>query len=298
MTDGRAETGTGPFDVAFVGNFSRDRIVAPGMDAAVPGGAVYHASIAAARAGAAAAAITKAARSDAHLLRPMSEAGVTVFHVASDETTSIENFYLDERLERRECRLTAFAGAYDEGMLAGIESRIWHAGGLARGEFDLALLKRLAARGELSADAQGFVRVARGTELVYEDWPEKFDALPLTAYFKADAAEAEVLTGKSDVREAARALRGWGAREVVITHPGGLLVRVGSETFESPFKPANMSGRTGRGDTCIAAYLARRLNHDPAESCRFAAALCSIKMERPGPFAGTVADVLERMSGL
>jgi len=32
-----------------------------------------------------------------------------------------------------------------------------------------------------------------------------------------------------------------------------------------------------------------------AESLKFAAALVSIKMETPGPFQGTLADVLARM---
>ncbi len=42
--------------------------------------------------------------------------------------------------------------------------------------------------------------------------------------------------------------------------------------------------------------MARRLDHDVDELLRFAAALVSIKMEKPGPFEGTLADVLERMN--
>jgi hypothetical protein len=42
--------------------------------------------------------------------------------------------------------------------------------------------------------------------------------------------------------------------------------------------------------------MARRLGHDPSESLKFAAALVSIKMEKAGPFDGTLADVLERMN--
>jgi hypothetical protein len=41
--------------------------------------------------------------------------------------------------------------------------------------------------------------------------------------------------------------------------------------------------------------MARRLDHGPAESLKFAAAMVSIKMETPGPFKGTLADVLARM---
>jgi hypothetical protein len=42
--------------------------------------------------------------------------------------------------------------------------------------------------------------------------------------------------------------------------------------------------------------MARRLGHDPGPSLRFAAALVSLKMEKAGPFDGTLADVLERMN--
>jgi sugar/nucleoside kinase (ribokinase family) len=65
--------------------------------------------------------------------------------------------------------------------------------------------------------------------------------------------------------------------------------------LHKPFTNRNQSGRTGRGDTTISAYLARRKTHPPTEALRFAAALASIKMETPGPFAGTLADVEERM---
>jgi sugar/nucleoside kinase (ribokinase family) len=41
--------------------------------------------------------------------------------------------------------------------------------------------------------------------------------------------------------------------------------------------------------------MVRRLDHEPAEALKFAAALVSIKMETPGPFQGTLQDVLERM---
>jgi sugar/nucleoside kinase (ribokinase family) len=37
------------------------------------------------------------------------------------------------------------------------------------------------------------------------------------------------------------------------------------------------------------------LNHDARESLKFAAALVSIKMETPGPFKGTLEDVLKRL---
>jgi sugar/nucleoside kinase (ribokinase family) len=42
----------------------------------------------------------------------------------------------------------------------------------------------------------------------------------------------------------------------------------------------------------------RRLKHGIEESLRYAAALTSIKMEKPGPFEGTMDEVLQRMESL
>jgi sugar/nucleoside kinase (ribokinase family) len=73
------------------------------------------------------------------------------------------------------------------------------------------------------------------------------------------------------------------------------LAPVSGKTYYEKFSNQSVVGRTGRGDTAFAAYLAYRLDHEVTESLRFAAALVSLKMESPGPFGGTLADVLARM---
>jgi sugar/nucleoside kinase (ribokinase family) len=45
----------------------------------------------------------------------------------------------------------------------------------------------------------------------------------------------------------------------------------------------------------MGAYLARRMDHGVQESLAFAVALASIKMETPGPFRGSLEEVLARM---
>ncbi len=283
------------FDIALIGHFSKDRIIVGDNVSSPPGGAVFYGSIPIARMGVGVAVITKIAKEDLPLAQPMPDAGVALFPVLSDVTTGIENRYLDATLERRECTPIAFAGAYEKSELPDITAKIWHNGSLIKGEVDLDMLKHLKTLGKLSADAQGFVRVIRGNSLVYEDWAEKKDALPLMDFFKTDAAEAEILTGKTDVKEAARILADWGVKEVVLTHPGGLLILADGEFTNTPFTARSMRGRTGRGDTCMCSYLARRLTHPPAEAGRFAAYLVSVKMEKEGPFSDTIETVLERM---
>ena len=94
---------------------------------------------------------------------------------------------------------------------------------------------------------------------------------------------------------AALVIEGWGCPEILITKAEGVLARVHGKTYYEKFSNQSMVGRTGRGDTTFAAYLACRMDHDVTESLKFAAALVSIKMETPGPFGGTLADVLARM---
>jgi len=283
------------YDIAMIGHFAKDRIIALGKERTSAGGAVYYGSIPVSNIGFKVAVITRVADSDIEMIKPMEEYGVDVFPIASDVTSGIENRYIDETLERRECTPLAFAGAYDYEDFPEIESKIWHIGSLIKGEVDFDLLEKISALGRLSADAQGFVRAMKNGKLEYEDWKEKIDALPLIEFLKCDAAEAEILTGLSDIKEAATKLKSWGAKEIVLTHPGGLMIHYEDKFFNTKFNPSVVRGRTGRGDTCISSYVAWRLEHDPEESCRFAAALCSLKMENEGPYTGTVEQVIEKM---
>lgn len=114
-------------------------------------------------------------------------------------------------------------------------------------------------------------------------------------YFKTDAAEAEVLTGLTDRVEAAKMLHDWGAKEVVITHNTEVLAYDGEKVYTCPIKARNLSGRTGRGDTTFAGYIAERQRGSVEEALNFCTALVSLKMETPGPFKGTREDVLAYM---
>ena len=77
----------------------------------------------------------------------------------------------------------------------------------------------------------------------------------------------------------------------MITHNTEALIYDGAAYYTQPLRPRNLSGRTGRGDTCFASYITERLTRDIPTALRTAAALVSLKMERPGPFTGTRADV-------
>jgi hypothetical protein len=57
------------------------------------------------------------------------------------------------------------------------------------------------------------------------------------------------------------------------------------------FYPARLEGRSGRGDTCIGTYVAKRLSLAPREASIWAAAVTSLKMENLGPFNRSVGEV-------
>lgn len=112
---------------------------------------------------------------------------------------------------------------------------------------------------------------------------------------KLDVAEAKALTGTDDPVKAASIIDDWGCSETIITNSKGVLAYKEGERYFAEFSNKSVQGRTGRGDTTIGAYLARRINHSVEESVKFTAALVSIKMETEGHFTGTIKDVLARM---
>ncbi len=126
---------------------------------------------------------------------------------------------------------------------------------------------------------------------MFQDWLDKRDGLPLVRYLKVDSAEAEVLTGLTDPPQAARALAAWGAHEIVLTHATGVLVHADGQDYHAPWTARSLQGRTGRGDTCFAAYLAKRITTGPEDACHFAAEVTSRKMEAPGALRSSWASI-------
>jgi len=280
------------YDVVFLGHVSKDIIVTHEKTQTMIGGAVVYSAIAAKRINAEVAALTKLSVEDLAALQVFEEHGVPVIQGASRQTTSIRNTYLSPDRERRTCEALSIADPFTlsdipENMTAGL----YYLGGLIKGEFPEDFVEELAKRGRLAIDVQGFLRVSENGPMVFRDWERKREMLPLVHFLKTDAAEAEVLTGEKDPERAARILNAWGADEVMVTHNAGVAVYAGGSASSAPFTARNLTGRTGRGDTCFSAYCTWRRGHDPAESCLFAAALTSLKMETPGPFRGSANEV-------
>jgi len=293
------------YDIIMLGHISKDIIIdEKGQETRLFGGALLYSSISAARAGASVLAITKAAPRDFYALDAAKlQKGIELVTIESPSTTSIRNLFLSSDHERRETTLLSRAEPFSAADIPeAADAKIIDLAGLFVGELSDSLIGELAGRAAIAVDAQGLLREAQPDgRMLFRDWKDKYRYMPFVRYFKADAAEAEILTGFTDREKAARTIAAWGRDaaghepEVMITHNTEAIVLVNGRIYRAPFTPSNLSGRTGRGDTTFAAYLAWRLAHDPEESVRFAAALCSIKMEKPGPFFGTLEEVFARM---
>lgn len=287
------------FDLVFVGNVVRTTMHrADGTTEPLVGGPVVQAALATSWSDRRVAVATRMAPEDADLVDPLKKAGIPVYASAVSETTRGDIYYLSDNPDDRRHSIETSAGPFSLADLGDIRTRMLHLAGVNRLEFPLQFMLDLGSCGlPFSIDMQALIRAAylETGEVVYSDYPHKKEVAAMAAKTKLDKVEAQLLTGTDDLEQAAIQFEQWGSPEVMVTSAEGALVRHNGETYFERFTNRNAKGRTGRGDTVFAAYLVRRLDYGVADSLRFAAALCSIKMETPGPFAGTLDDVLARV---
>ena len=282
-------------DIMIIGQLSLDiNTDFGGRREEVIGGAVLASGFAAAASG---ARVGVLAKGNAQIADPVkafeARPQIQVFPVASATCTSISNTYLTADRERRICKAISHIEPYKPSDLPDAAASIYHVAGLMVGDINEDMIEAVAERGECAVDVQCLLRRDEGGEMLFRDWERKKDLLPKIRYLKTDAAEAEILTGLTDRYEAAKQLFDWGAKEIMITHNTEVIVYDGERFYAEPLKPRNLTGRTGRGDTTFAGYLARRHKDGIAAATLYAAALVSLKMETPGPFMGTEEDVRE-----
>ena len=259
------------------------------------GGAVIYSSAAAYAGGYKVAVVTKVAPQDKDRLSAFVIDKDDIYYIPSTESTSIRNKYHTADKERRTCTCIGQGDSFKIEDIKDFETNIYHFAGLIYGDFDGEIIKWASKRGKVAVDVQALLRHAnRETgEMYFEDWAEKKEILPYIDYLKTDAAEAEILTGLTDRKEAAKLLHSWGAKEVVITHNTEVLAYDGNNFYTCPIRARNLSGRSGRGDTTFAAYITERQNESMEKALLWATATVSTKMEAPGPYKGKREDIVD-----
>ena len=286
------------YDMVIMGNYTKDTIVSQSGTRLVDGGGFNYGTHVGRMMGLKVAAVTRLAEEDKHVVKGLEEIGADVFAVTTPHSTQLRLFYPTDNVDDRILTATTTAGCFTVDQIEELQGKTFLINASTRGEIPLPVIEAIKKKNtRLSIDAQGFVRVIDPEGVLrYESWPERDEILALVDVLKADSREVEILTGESDMNKAARILRDLGPSEVVITRAQGILVYADDRFYDYPFYQKAVEGRSGRGDTCIASYMAKRLSSSPAEATRWAAAVTSLKMEKEGPIKRELREVEEYLA--
>ncbi len=288
---------TKTYDLCCIGNYTKDTIISPSGTKYVDGGAINYAAHAAKQLGLNVAVVTRLAREDQRVIDKFTRDNIDCFVTYTPESTTMKLVYPTVDPDIRTLSVASSAGAILAQDVRNLHAKAAIIGSSFCGEVGLDVIRLLNEKNIfLGADMQGFVRVLRGQSLVYEPWGEMVETLGYLDVLKSDAIEAEALTGKSDIYQAAKIFSQMGPKEIVLTHKDGVLLYTDGEYHEAGFYPHNLNGRSGRGDTCIGSYMAMRLSLHPHEAMIWAAAVTSLKMEKLGPFDRSINDVIALIS--
>jgi sugar/nucleoside kinase (ribokinase family) len=288
------------YDMMFIGHMSLGIIVPfEGPPIVEKGSPLLYASIAASRFREKIAGVTRIPEGEDYLLEPMRAAGIDLF-VQPGEIIRFRMVYPNASMDERDAIVEKDAGPIvTTDCISACDPCLVHFCWIGARRSQLNLMRTLKERGfRLSVDMQNFMfRTYAETGIVYlTDFPEKNEILGMTDFVKLDAHEAELLTGSNVLQDQADILEGWGSSETLITCSKGALVQKNGKSAFEKFTNRSIRGRMGRGDTCMATYLARRLDHSIEDSLRFAVTATSMKLESSGPFSGSMEDVVERMN--
>jgi sugar/nucleoside kinase (ribokinase family) len=236
---------------------------------------------------------TRLAREDKRMIEALESAGVDCFPVYTPSSTLMKLVYKTHDVDQRTLHVTGVAGTVSPNQIACLSARAVVVGTSLRGEVEPVFFEEMRQRaGVITAvDVQGFVRVLRGENLVYEPWDDMKAVLKNVDILKSDMVEAEFLTGETVLEKAARVYASYGVKEIVLTHSRGVLIHADGKDYHFEFHSESMDGRSGRGDTCLGTYVVKRLSLQPWEAGKWAAAVTSMKVERLGPFNRPVPEV-------
>ena len=228
----------------------------------------------------------------------MRQAGIDVQVYPSRHTVYFENKYGDNQNDRTQ-RVLERADPFTVDEMREVNAGVYHLGSLLSDDFSTEVVKYLSTKGRISIDAQGYLREVRGEKVYPIDWAEKREILAHTDIIKVNEHEMEVITGLTDPRAAAKCLAEWGVKEVCVTlgSEGSIILAEGKFYDIPAYEPKEIVDATGCGDTYSAGYLwCRAQGMGFEESGKFAAAMCTLKLEHSGPFDGSIDDVRRVMA--
>lgn len=281
-------------DICCIGHITHDKIITPKFEADMPGGSAYYFAKALSNFDKKTfRLITSVGEDNLNVIEELKQNGIDVTLIPSKNSVYFVNKYADNMADRTQ-RVLAKADPFTVEKIKDVKAKIFHLGTLLDDDFPIEVLKYLSQRGIVAVDIQGYLREVKGEKVHNVDFKTKKEALPFIHILKANEMEMEVLTGESDPYKAALILSEWGCNEVLLTlgEKGSLIYAEGS-FFEIPaFRPDEVVDTTGCGDTYMAGYLyMRNKGASYKEAGTFAAAMCTLKLQKKGPFIGSLEDV-------
>ena len=282
-------------DICCIGHITLDKIVTPRKPTYMPGGTSYYFShgISHLKDTKHYQLVTALAPSEFKAVEDIRAKGIKVTVIPSHRTVYFENTY-GENQDNRSQRVLAKADPFTVEQLENINAHIFHLGSLLADDFSLDVVKYLSTKGILAVDAQGYLREVRGEKVYPIDWTDKVEALKYIDILKVNEHEMEVLTGQTDIKQAALQLAEWGVKEVLITlgSLGSIIYAEGTFHKIPAYPPKDIVDATGCGDTYATGYLyMRNKGASYEEAGCFAAAMSTLKLEASGPFSKTEEDV-------
>lgn len=287
-------------DICCIGHITKDKIITPRQTVYMAGGTSFYFSYAFSHLpqNVSFQLVTKLGEGEMKSVEDMRQAGIDVQVYPSSHTVYFENKYGDNQNDRTQ-RVLERADPFTIDEMREVNAGVYHLGSLLSDDFSTEVVKYLSTKGRISIDAQGYLREVRGEKVYPIDWAEKREILAHTDIIKVNEHEMEVITGLTDPRAAAKCLAEWGVKEVCVTlgSEGSIILAEGKFYDIPAYEPKEIVDATGCGDTYSAGYLwCRAQGMGFEESGKFAAAMCTLKLEHSGPFDGSIDDVRRVMA--
>jgi sugar/nucleoside kinase (ribokinase family) len=286
-------------DICCIGHITRDKIITPKNTVYMAGGTSFYFTYGIHHLPAVVSyqLVSKVGIESLPEIVKMKEMGVDVKCFESRNSVYFENKYGNDPNERTQ-RVLAKADPFTVEEVEGLDARIFHLGSLLADDFPIEVVRALSRKGLVSLDVQGYLREVRGESVYPVDWTNKEEILGMTDILKLNEQEMETVAHSKDPRTVARWLADLGVKEVVMTFGSyGSLIYAEGRYYEIPaYEPREVVDATGCGDTYSTGYLyCRSQGIGYEESGKFAAAMCTKKLEHSGPFDRTIEEVYEVM---
>jgi len=282
-------------DICSIGHITRDKIITPQSTVYMAGGTSFYMSMGIKQlpADITYQLVTKVGQGQMAEVDKLRQLGIDTLCYASEHTVYFENKY-GANFNNRSQRVLAKADPFTLEEMKPLEAKVFHLGSLLSDDFAPHVVKYLSTKGRVSIDAQGYLRKVVGDQVHAVEWKGMEEILACTHTIKLNEHEMKAIINSTNPRTVALRLAEYGVREVVITLGSyGSIIYADGHFYEIPaYQPAEVVDATGCGDTYSTGYLyARARGMGYEEAGKFAAAMCTLKLEHNGPFDRTITDI-------